>query len=113
MVKKQNVKKIVARSYLGLILFLMYLPILVLVVYSFTVSDQLGVWTGFSFELYKDLFYNESLIEATKNTFIIAIVSAVVSTTIGTLGAIGVYYGSKKSRKIIQCIIEKLYIFYI
>ena len=102
MVKSQTVKKICAKSYLWLVLLIMYLPILVLIVYSFTVSDQLGVWTGFSFELYKDLFYNESLIEATKNTFIIAIVSAVVSTTIGTLGAIGVYYGSKKSRKIIE-----------
>lgn len=102
MVKGQTIKKICAKSYLWLVLLIMYLPILVLIVYSFTVSDQLGVWTGFSFELYKDLFYNESLIEATKNTFIIAIVSAIVSTTIGTLGAIGVYYSSKKARKIVE-----------
>ena len=102
MVKSQTIKKICAKSYLWLVLLIMYLPILVLIVYSFTVSDQLGVWTGFSFELYKDLFYNESLIEATKNTFIIAIVSAIVSTTIGTLGAIGVYYSSKKARKIVE-----------
>ena len=102
MVKKQNVKKIVARSYLGLILFLMYLPILVLVVYSFTVSDQLGVWTGFSFELYSDLIKNEALVNATKNTVVIAITSAIVSTILGTFGAIGSFYASRKVKKAID-----------
>lgn len=102
MVKSQKVKKIMAKSYLWLVLFIMYLPILVLIVYSFTKSDQLGVWTGFSFELYKDLFDNESLMRATRNTFMIAIVSAVVSTILGTLGAIGSFYASRRTRKLIE-----------
>lgn len=102
MVKSETVKKVMAKSYLWLILVLMYLPILVLIVYSFTVSDQLGVWTGFSFDLYIDLFKNESLMLATRNTFLIAIVSAVVSTTLGTLGAIGSFYASRRTRKVIE-----------
>jgi spermidine/putrescine transport system permease protein len=80
-------------------LLVMYLPILLLVVFSFTVSDQVGIWTGFSFQLYVDLFNNKDLMEAVGNTFLIATVSAIVSTLIGTLGAVGTYYSKKKARK--------------
>ena len=45
-------------------LILIYLPILVLAVYSFTPSDQLGKWQGFSFQLYTDLFNNKALMNA-------------------------------------------------
>ena len=102
MVKRETVKKIIAKSYLYGVLLLMYLPILVLVVYSFTESDQLGVWNGFSFQLYIDLFKNDPLMSATKNTLIIAIISAVVSTILGTLGAIGVFYSKKKYQKTVE-----------
>lgn len=102
MVKKEKAKKIFAKSYMYLILLLMYLPILVLVVYSFTVSDQLGQWQGFSFELYKDLFENEALMNATKNTVIIALVSAICSTILGTIGAVGVYYSRKRYKKTVE-----------
>ena len=96
------VKKIFAKCYIYFILFLMYLPILILVAYSFTTSDQVGVWTGFSFRLYSDLFKNKDLMEAVGNTLLIAFCSAVVSTILGTLGAIGSHYSKKKSRKLIE-----------
>lgn len=96
------VKKIFAKCFIYFFLLLMYLPILILVVFSFTVSDEVGVWTGFSFQLYGDLFRNKDLMEAVKNTFIIAICSAIVSTIIGTLGAVGAYYSSKKTKKMIE-----------
>ena len=102
MVRKEQVKKIIAKSYLYGVLLLMYLPILVLVVYSFTESDQLGVWNGFSFQLYVDLFKNDPLMSATKNTLIIAIVSAVVSTILGTLGAVGVFYSKRRYQKTVE-----------
>lgn len=102
MVKRETVKKIIAKSYLYGVLLLMYLPILVLVVYSFTESDQLGVWNGFSFQLYIDLFKNDPLMSATKNTLIIAIVSAVVSTILGTLGAVGVFYSKRRYQKTVE-----------
>lgn len=102
MVRKEQVKKIIAKTYLYGVLLLMYLPILVLVVYSFTESDQLGVWNGFSFQLYVDLFKNDPLMSATKNTLIIAIVSAVVSTILGTLGAVGVFYSKKRYQKTVE-----------
>ena len=96
------VRKIFAQCYIYLILLVMYLPILLLAVFSFTVSDQVGVWTGFSFQLYVDLFKNKALMTAVGNTFLIAFSSAIVSTILGTLGAIGSYYSSKRARKIIE-----------
>lgn len=96
------VRKIFAQCYIYLILLIMYLPILLLAVFSFTVSDQVGVWTGFSFQLYVDLFKNKALMTAVGNTFLIAFSSAIVSTILGTLGAIGSYYSSKRARKIIE-----------
>lgn len=96
------VKRILAKCYIYIILFLMYLPILILVAYSFTTSDQVGVWTGFSFRLYSDLFKNKHLMEAVGNTLLIAVCSAIVSTILGTLGAIGAHYSKSKTRKLIE-----------
>ena len=79
MVRWERFKKILAKTYIYLVLLLMYAPILVLVVYSFTDSDQLGIWNGFSFKLYVDLFKNESLMDAFGNTLLIAVVSGIVS----------------------------------
>lgn len=102
MVKKDLLKKILAKSYIGILLLIMYLPIIVLIIYSFTDSDQLGVWNGFSFDLYVKLFENESLITAIKNTLLIAISTAVVGTILGTFGAIGVFYSKKGYKKTLE-----------
>ena len=100
------VKKILAKSYLYLILFLMYLPIFVLIIFSFTTSNNIGVWDGFSFQLYIDLFKNKAIMNAIGNTILIAVVSAIVSTIIGTLGAVGTYYSSKKYKKMVETITQ-------
>lgn len=96
------VKKIFAKSFIYLILFLMYLPILILVIFSFTVSDQVGIWSGFSFDLYTRLFENKDLMQAVVNTLLIALCSAIVSTILGTLGAVGAHYSKAKSKKAIE-----------
>ena len=62
MVNKELIKKILAKAYIWLMLILMYLPILVLIIFSFTESDEVGVWTGFSFGLYGRLFQNHDLL---------------------------------------------------
>lgn len=102
MVRFPRLKAFFAKFYMFGILLLMYLPILILMVFSFTDSDELGVWTGFSFELYRKLFLNESLMTAVGNTLLIAIVSATISTILGTLGAVGVFYSKKKVRKVVE-----------
>ena len=93
------VKKIIGQSYIWLVLILMYLPILVLIAFSFTNSVNIGVWKGFSFTLYGDLFRSKEVMVALGNTLILAITSAVVSTILGTLGAVGAFYSNKKFRK--------------
>ncbi len=96
------VKKIIAKCFVYFVLLLMYLPILLLVVYSFTTSTNIGDWSGFSIDLYFRLFQNNDLMEAVGNTLLIAFVSAIVSTILGTLGAIGAYYSSKRGSKLIE-----------
>ncbi len=96
------VKKIFANIYIYLILLLLYLPILYLIVYSFTEAEALGAWTGFSFQLYADLFNSEEIMTALGNTLIIACISALVSTLVGSLGAIGIYYWKKGFRSFVE-----------
>ena len=101
------VKKILAKSYIYFILLLMYLPILVLIVYSFSVRTSIGDGYEFGFDLWKNLFDPEAKIAgeiwtALGNTLIIAIVSAMVATILGTLGAIGAFYSGKKTQKAIE-----------
>lgn len=100
------VKKVLSKTYVYLMLLLMYVPILVLIVFSFTNSDNVGTWSGFTFELYPRLFKNKDIMIAVGNTIIIAIISAVCSTVLGTLGAIGTYYCKKKSRAVIENITQ-------
>ncbi len=96
------VKKTLLKMFTWIILFLMYLPIFVLIIFSFTPTDSIGTWDGFTFQLYWDLFKNKDLMNAVLNTVLIAFVSAIVSTILGTLGAIGTFYSSKKYKKFVE-----------
>ena len=100
------VKKILARSYLSLILIIMYAPIALLIVYSFTESTNIGTWSGFSFDLYSQMFANEEIMEALLNTILIAIASSVVSTILGTLGAIGIFYSRRRMKRVLNGITQ-------
>lgn len=100
------VKKIIAKVYLYSVLFLLYLPILFLMVFSFTTAETTGVWTGFSLELYGSVFTNTKIMRALFNTLLIATTSALVSTILGTLGAIGVFYMKKRPREIVETVNE-------
>ena len=96
------VKKIIGQSYIWLILLLMYLPVLVLIAFSFTEAVNVGQWSGFSFNLFPRLFQSEEIMIALGNTVLIAVISALVSTVIGTLGAIGAYYSKRRMRNTID-----------
>ncbi len=80
----------------------MYIPVLVLIAYSFTTAD-IGSWQGgMSFELYANLFKSREIMIALGNTLIIAFTSALVSVVLGTSGAIGAFYSRRRTRKIID-----------
>lgn len=86
-------KKFIAQSYLWLLLTLLYAPIIIIAIFSFTEAKVLGNWTGFSTKLYTSLFQSgahHSLVNAIENTLIIALISAAVSTLLGSVAAIGI-----------------------
>lgn len=102
------VKKVFANIYIYLILFLMYLPILVLIAFAFSTNDTIAIGEAFNpgFDLFVSLFSgNKVSIQiwtAVGNTLIIALISAVVSVVLGTLGAIGVFYSKRRSQKVVE-----------
>ncbi len=94
--------RIFSRIYVGIMLLLMYAPILVLMIFSFTEAKVIGSWTGFSLELYPDLFKNKEIVTAVINTVIVALSSAAVSTILGTAGAIGIHYSGKRMKSALE-----------
>lgn len=96
------VKKVFAKSFIWIALLFMYLPIFTLMIFSFTEATNIGSWTGFSFGLYGKLFKDSETLIALGNTILIAVVSALVSTILGTLGAIGIYYSKKKVKRTLE-----------
>ena len=81
------------KVYLSLILLLMYVPMLLVVVYSFNKSNITTVWTGFSLSWYGELFADREMAEALKNSLVIAFITSAVSALLGTLCAVGIYKG--------------------
>ena len=98
------VKKILCQGYLWLLLLLLYAPIFIIMIYSFTEAKVLGNWTGFSTKLYSSLFTtgtHHSLTNALINTLTIALIAATVSTLLGSITAIGIFNLRARSRKVI------------
>lgn len=97
-------KRFLARSYIWLLLIILYAPILIIAVFSFTEAKVLGNWTGFSTQLYAHVFnkgLNNSLMKAIENTVSIGLISAFCSTILGSLAAIGIFNMTGKKKKAI------------
>ncbi len=100
-------KRVLASSYLGVLLLLLYAPIIIIIIFSFTEAKVLGNWTGFSLKLYTSLFHGgvqHSLTSALWNTLIIGFIAALVSTLLGTIAAIGIYNLSTRQQKIVHMV---------
>lgn len=96
------IQKILARGYLWLLLFLLYSPILIIMIFSFTEAKVLGNWSGFSTRLYTSLFSGgaqHSLINAVWNTLAIALIAATVSTLLGSIAAVGIFNLRARARQ--------------
>ena len=87
MKKKFSLTDFLCRFYVYILLFVMYAPILLLIVFSFTDTKIIGKWGGFSLHLYSALFKDAEIMQAFGNTFLVAISSAVVSTTGASVSA--------------------------
>ncbi len=93
---KKQVKSALIWAFVGVMLFVMYVPILILIIYSFTDAKALGVWSGFSIELYKNLFTDSEIMGALGNSMLLAFISATLATVLGTSAAIGIYYMKRR-----------------
>jgi len=91
--------------YLLLIFMFLYIPIMVLIAFSFNQSKLNVVWTGFTFKWYGSLLHNAGILDAVKNSFIVAIISTIISVIIGTLAAIGMYRYKFRSKKLVDSIL--------
>lgn len=82
--------KKMSRIYTGLIMLFLFAPIAILLVFSFNESKSLSVFSGFSLNWYKELFRDAETLGAVKNTLVLALSAAVISTVMGTAAAVGI-----------------------
>lgn len=98
-------EQVLKTLFIILVLAFLFLPILILVAFSFNESQMNIIFTGFTLDWYKNLFENRALLEAFRNTLLIAVLSTLISTVIGTISAVGFkkynFFGEKFVGKLI------------
>ncbi len=95
-------KRILQRAYIVMIFGFMYLPIAVLIAYSFNENKSRTVFSGFTLDWYKSLFHNEMILSALGLSVVLALVSSVLATVLGTLATIGIHSMSRRTQLIVN-----------
>ncbi len=95
-----RLKRFFQDFYLVLVLIFLYAPIVVMMVLSFNSSKSRSQWGGFTTQWYKEMFESPVIMEALYNTLIIAFLSALIATILGTAAAIGISSMKKAPRTI-------------
>lgn len=95
------IKTTAQKIYTFLIFVFLYAPILTLIVLSFNASKTRAKWGGFTLKWYKSLFRNEAIMQALWNTLVIALLSALIATLIGTVACISINNMKKRNRAIL------------
>ncbi|MBR2474147.1 MAG: ABC transporter permease [Clostridia bacterium] len=83
--------KALSRAFMILIFGILYVPMMILVLFSFNKDNSTGSFGGFSLRWYGELFSNADAFVALRNTLILAVCSAALATVIGTLAAVGMH----------------------
>ena len=100
---KSNKKNIVSKYiYVAFVFLFLYAPIAVSILYSFNKSKSKSVWAGFTLDWYVKLFNNEQIINSFINTLILAALSSVIATMLGTAAAIGIHSMKKLPKTIVM-----------
>lgn len=86
------------KIYIGLVLLFLYLPLFVLIIYSFNDTHFSSQWNHFTWRWYKELFQDEYLIEALENSLILGALSASIATIISVISAAIIIFQNKKNR---------------
>jgi len=92
--------KALKNIFVVLLFIFLYAPIIMLIVFSFNESTSFSKWTGFSFKWYAELFKNRTVMPALINTLAVSLISAVVSTVVGTVSAFGIHHLGKKTKSL-------------
>ncbi len=93
-----KVRSVLKWAFIALILLFIYFPIIFLTVNSFNASDRIGTWEGFSFSHYEYFFnWDNEPFRVVLQTILLALVVALLSTVLGTIGAIGIFYSKKRA----------------
>lgn len=99
---KGRLSSFVKNAYLALMLAFLYAPILMLTVFSFSNSKSRAVWGGFTLKWYGHLFHDPAILSALQVTLIVAVLSSLIATAIGTLAAIGLYGMKRGPRSLVM-----------
>ena len=75
----------------ALVYLFLYVPLVIVVLYSFNDSRLNAEWVGFTLDWYRKLFGNRDMLQATANSLVIALVSASVATLLGTLAGVALH----------------------
>lgn len=91
-----------SKIYLAVIMLVTYLPIAMVVIFSFNDSKLTVGWKGFTLKWYESLFNNGALMEALRNSIVLGLISCAAAAVIGTLGAIGMARVNYKSKGMME-----------
>lgn len=95
--------KLLKKFYVFLVFIFMYAPIVVLMVYSFNDSkSSSAVWKGFTFDWYVEMINDAQMMKALQTTLVIAILSAIIATIIGTFAAIGIHNMGRRTKSAVM-----------
>ena len=82
--------KLLSRLYMILIFAFLYAPLVIMVLFSFNEANSLSNFTGFSTKWYEELFRSEEVLDVLYNTLILALLSSLIATVLGTAAAVGI-----------------------
>ncbi|MFC6274434.1 ABC transporter permease [Levilactobacillus tangyuanensis] len=82
--------KRLSNAFLILVFIVLYAPIVFLIVYSFSAGDTMTAFHGFTWQHYRDLFSDSRMLAIVANTLLVALLSALIATLVGTLGSLGI-----------------------
>lgn len=95
-------KNTLRKLYIGLIFLFLYAPIVTLMVLSFNASKTRAKWGGFTMKWYLSIFRNEAILQALSNTLIIALLSSLTATVIGTVACLSMQSMKRRNRAVIM-----------
>ncbi|MBR4241583.1 MAG: ABC transporter permease [Eubacterium sp.] len=95
----KNKTSLTSKLYMGLIFIFLYAPIVVMTVFSFNKSSSTYQMNGLSLYWWKEMFHDAAAMDALKNTVILAVITAAVSSVLGILAAVGLFLSKNKTYK--------------